>query len=190
MGLEDVRARLKDRQVKDGALGTTDTIVCLDLALIEELERLQQDLASAQSAPAEPSTGKVRLSGPAPAESKPNPAVAELETKLAEKEQEVRDASLRLVFRSVSSSRYQELINANPDLEGNEGRADFFNDLASACLMEAWQGKERITGLEWDEIRAELSFGEWDEATSKVYALNRRKVDVPFSLRPSRPTPS
>ncbi|GAA1436295.1 hypothetical protein GCM10009616_35730 [Microlunatus lacustris] len=182
MGLEDVRARLKDRQVKDGALGTTDTTVCLDLTLIEELEELQTQLAATRIT-VEPA-GKARLGGTAAAKQEGDSTVADLEAKLAAKEQEVRDASLRLVFRSVGSSRYQELLNSTPDTESNEGRSDFFNELASACLAEVWQGKDRITGLEWDEIYPVLSFGEWDDTTAKVYALNRRKVDVPFSLRP------
>lgn len=186
--IDEVRARLKDRQTKAGALGSAETTVCLDLELVAELEELQSELANTRSL--EPEQGRPRHSGPT-GKSKPDPAVSELEQRLADKEQEVRDASLRLVFRSIGSSRYQELVNGHPDAdESSESHADFLNALADECLAEVWAAKERVTGLDWDEIREGISFGEWDEATVKVLALNRRKVDVPFSLRSSSKTRS
>lgn len=183
MGLEDVRARLKDRQTKDGALGTDEVTVCLDLALIGELEQLQADLADAVAAAPAATPGKARL---APASAEDSPEVAELRGQVEAKEQEVKAASLRLVFRSIGSSRYQEILNAHPDNQTEEGYADFLDALTDACLHEVWDGDERVKGLEWDEIRPELNYGEWDVTTTKVLALNRRKVNLPFSLRSSR----
>lgn len=192
MGLEDVRARLRDRQLKDGARGTDEVWICLDVELAAELETLQSELQLAQRQEQEQPVGKPRLGGrPAAADgSGPDPAITDLEQRIEAKEHEVRSASLRLVFRSISSTMYQQVLNAHPDQDETEGQADFFNALCEECLREVWDVSGRVEGLGWSEIAAELSYGEWEQTALRVLALNRRKVDVPFSLRPSKQKPS
>lgn len=175
--LSDIRARLRDRQKKAGALGTTDTTLCLDLELIEQLEALKQERGDAVTP-----DGKPRL-GAASA------GTADLDGQIAAKEDEIRAASIRVVFRALSSSKYQELLNAHPEAnDTSPAFADFLNAVAEVSLHEVWQGNEKVNDVTWDDLREGCSYGEWDIATTKVLALNRRAVDVPFSLKPSKAT--
>lgn len=188
MSLASVRARLKDRQVKAGALGTTESTICLDVELIEELERLEADLAM-------DSTVTEKAEKPrAGTRSKPQ-SNAELQAKVEAKRQDVRESSLRLVFRSMSSTGYQGLVNAHPDAEATiEANADWQNALLSACLYQVWEqtaeGEQQVEGLTWSEINEGCGPGDWRLASTKVLALNQRSVDLPFSLRSSRTTPA
>lgn len=191
MGIESVRARLRDRQVKEGARGTDEITVCLDVELVAELERLNADLAMEDRVDVE--VGKRRLGSP-PAESEDSETATALKARIAEVEQEIRQSQLRLVFRSISSTDYQRILNGNPEAnEQGEAQAAFFDALAAECLWQAWEtdeSGESLVDVTWAEIRPALSYGEWESATLKVIALNRRKVDIPFSLRSTGKTRS
>lgn len=180
--LSALRARLKDRQVKDGALGTAEASICLDLALVDQLAELEAErdriIASY------PRGDSASLAGAAA----PEPDTSEIDARIEAKKAEVRAVSLTLVFRAVSSVRYQEILNQFDDPE--EERVAFMDALAGACLHEVWSDGERVEGFTWDEFRESISFGEWDQIATLAYALNRRKVDAPFSSRPSRTTPN
>jgi len=184
MGLEDIRARLRGRQVKEGALGTVEVAVCLDVQLVHDLEDLETELILVQDQAKPQQQGKARLGSPGQTDDAPE--VAEVKTAVEAKKAEIRAASIRVVFRSLSSTRYQDLLNAHPEAnERGQDQADFFNAIAAAGLYQVWSGDERVEGLTWDEIREQLSYGEWESITFSVLGLNRGKVDVPFSLKPS-----
>jgi hypothetical protein len=179
--LSALRARLRDRQVKAGALGTTEMSICLDMGLISELEQLQEDQAqwSVDHASAVDSGS---LAG-APSK-KTNPLDAEVEAKQAE----IKAASIIVVFRALSSDKYERIANQFEDVDG-EDRLRWLDALVEACYAECWSEGEKVD-LPWSEIKPEMSFGEIDDARSRVFTLNRRKQDIPFSSKPSkRPRP-
>lgn len=173
MSIEDVRARIRDRQLKAGARGRDETIICLDVELVAELEDLQADLDLTESVDGD------------------DTKLDQLRTKITEAEAKIKAASLRLVFRSVGSVQYQALLNKHPDAnDGNEPLASFQDELVDACLIEIWSDDQEVHGLTWTELRPELTYGEWELIVTKVLALNRVKIDIPFSLRPSGKTRS
>lgn len=175
--LSALRAQLRDRQVKAGALGTTEMSICLDMGLISELEQLQEDQAQwskdhVNDAPPESLAGKAAKAS--------NPFDAEV----AAKQEEVRAASIIVVFRALSSDRYEALANRFEDVDGDD-RLRWLDALVEACYFECWSEGEKVD-LPWSEIKPEMSFGEVDDARSRVFTLNRRKQDIPFSSQPSK----
>lgn len=175
--LSALRARLRDRQVKAGALGTTEMSICLDMGLISELEQLQEDQAQwSQDHRGVVDDQSLAGRGSAPT----NPLDAEVEAK----QEEVRAASIIVVFRALSSNRYENIANQFEDVDG-EDRLKWLDALVEACYAECWSEGEKVE-LPWSEIKPEMSFGEIDDARSRVFTLNRRKQDIPFSSKPSK----
>jgi hypothetical protein len=173
--LADLRARLKDRLQKEGALGTTERSICLDQTLLDDLTQLQAERAGIITA-----KGDLRMGGTSSADT------ADVDRRIAAKEAEIRAESITAVFQAVSSMRYQEVVNSFEDPD----RADmdkFAEALVAACYKHCWLDGEKVD-LTWEEIRPQLSFGEWDDTLTKVWALNRRSADVPFSSKPSPKT--
>lgn len=178
--LADLRSRLRDRQVKEGALGTAETLICLDLSLIADLEDLNKELADAPQPEPE---GKPRLGAATAGDSA---ATKKLKAAIEAKEDEIRAASVTVRFRALGSTQYQQVLAEHPNAN-DDGFSDFLNDLCAKCLFEVVDSDgTKHTGITWEEIQEGASYGEWDEATTKVLALNRRRVDVPFSLKPSK----
>jgi hypothetical protein len=175
--LSALRARLKDRQVKAGALGTTEVSICLDVELISELSELEEQQAQWSIDHPASAPGRWLEKSVAPAE----PAVdAQIEAKQAE----IRAASIIVVFRALSSQRYQEIVNRYEDPDDKDQRRGWTTCMA-ACYIECWSEGEKVD-VPWSEIRESISFGELFEVRTKVWDLNRRKQDIPFSLRPSK----
>lgn len=217
--IDHVRHLLRDRQVKDGARGTIEEVLCLDVSLLEERGAIQDQLATAETEQtaaraalqetaekAAPKPGKKRLGDPAPVVDdapevplEDGPEVVELRAKLADVDERIRNASIRLKFRSIGSNGYQEIVNRHPDSDDNsEARAAFLNDVIGSSLASvSTLAGDELDGLTWDEIvqtddednEGPLGYGEWESLALRVTGLNRRKVDVPFSLRSSSKTP-
>lgn len=206
--IEHVRALLADRQNSSSSSGSDTVTVCLDVRLLEQLEALEAELIvlQAQTATDEPEPAqetprarKRRLSDPPP-EPEPDPEpvdvedapeVVEQKTLIAAKQDEIRAVSLSLVFRAVGSTGYQAVLNRHPKRDDDSAKnAAFFDDLANICLDEVSTVAGEVLDLGWREIRPALSYGEWEQTTLRVLALNRVKVDVPFSLRSSVTTGS
>lgn len=174
--LSALRARLKDRQVKEGALGSTEVSICLDVSLLSELADLESTRRTfVANRPASES-----LAG------SPVDAATPYDDEIEAKKQEIREASLLIVFRALSSVKYQEIVNGFEDPDEEE-RVPFLRALVAASFREVWNDGEKVD-LGWDEIAPEIGFGEFDDIATKVFVLNKRRQDVPFSLRPSKAT--
>lgn len=188
--LTALRARLKDRQVKEGALGTVELPVCLDQNLmldLRDLEAQQRTTAAATTTVGDPDS----LAGvqTIPVDT------SDIDARVEAKRAEVRDATVWLKFRAVSSLRFQEIVNRFEDPDGTD-RPDFLNDLCGESLVEAWSGDDLVAGpgvenpLRWEEVYPELTVGEWSPKVQKVLELNTRVFDAPFSRKPSSATKS
>lgn len=178
--LSDLRALLRDRQVKEGALGTYETSICLDSSLVEELAELESEReALAGDVPA----------GPAPLAGRPpGPDTSDVDARIETLKQQIRAASVRVVFKALSSVKYQEIINNHPDAPNSGDEAAFgafAGEVAERCYYQCWSEDQKVD-LPWSELREALTYGEYGPILLQVLALNRRKVDVPFSLRPSK----
>jgi hypothetical protein len=175
--LSALRAKLKDRQVKDGALGTVEESLCLDVSLLRDLDELESERDDVDTEPVgDPGT----MVGSRKAD------LTELDEKIEAKKAEIRANSIVVRFRSLASGKYEAIVNSfdEPD---KEDQRDFLDALTSACFLDATCDGEK-TDLTWAEIQPETSFGELDAIRSKVFVLNRRKQDIPFSLNHSRGT--
>lgn len=194
--IDHVRALLRDRQVKAGARGTDEVVVCLDTELVTQHQDLLAQLAALEANEGEDEQDETRPQRRRLGDRSPDPdtssedsgAVATLKAQIAEVEDSIRAACLRLVFVSLGSTGYQAVLNRHPSTDdGPEERAAWMNDLTSATLKEVWSGDERVD-VTWDEIRPALTYGEWDSTVLRAWTLNRQKVDAPFSLRSSGTT--
>jgi hypothetical protein len=177
--LSALRALLKDRQVKEGALGTVESNICLNLSLITELSELEAEKAKLEAGmtPGDPKS----LAGAGKADT------TKIDREIRAKEAEIRANSITVRFRAVSSVRYQEIANRFDDPD----KADwvpFLDALVAECYLETRSEGEKVD-IAWAEIAPEVSFGEIDEIRSEVFTLNRRRLDVPYSLTPSKETP-
>lgn len=184
--LSDLRALLRDRQVKEGALGTWETSLCLDSSLVEELAALESEREALVGDAPRPDPTWMSLAGPTPGS---EVDTSEIDTRIEAKRQQIRAASVRVVFKALSSVRYQEIINNHPDFGQNAGDetifAAFAGEVAEKCYYQCWSEDEKVD-LPWAELREALTYGEYGPIMLQVLALNKRKVDVPFSLKPSR----
>jgi len=182
---DHLRKLLRDRQKKAGALGTFTARVCLDTELIADLQALESE----RSALLGRASGKPRASGPAP-----QPDTSEIDAEIEAKNEEIAAQTLEMIFTSLSSVSYQRIVNAHPDTQRDNGDIDnekwalFANELAAECLHEVRLGGELVSDPVWSDIADTMTFGEWEPITMAVLALNRRRVDVPLSSRPSTKT--
>jgi hypothetical protein len=182
-GLNDLRALLHDRQVKEGALGSTEYTICLDPQAVEDYNALEAELTEA-NAVAAPDKATLRLAGPLP---EGEADTTSLQAQVEEAKQRVKDTTLVLVFRALSSVQYQAVLANHPDANDDELNP-FLVELCSLCFREVRTFDGEKLDIPWEEIQGNITYGEWEPLGLQVLAINRRRVDVPFSLKPSRKT--
>jgi hypothetical protein len=175
--LAALRAKAKDRQMKDGALGTAEVDICLDLSLLEELSALEDERDEMRGTVGDPDS----LVGARPVDT------SEFDERIEAKKAEVRANSITVRFRALLSDRYQMIANGFDDIDGADQGA-FFNELCAQSFVDARDGDGQPTDFTWDEVKSFSMFGEADEMYAKVFLLNRRRLNIPFSLNPSRKT--
>lgn len=181
--LSDLRILLRDRQLKEGALGSCESAICLDTSLVEALAELEIERLAAvtiNAASTTPAKDK-RLAGSTTIIAD----TTDLDAQIEAARKAVSDASVRVLFRALSSVRYQSILNEHPDAE-EEGIEPFLVDLVAACFFEVRGADNAKIDISWEELRAGITYGEWEPISVAVLAMNRRKVDVPFSLKSSK----
>lgn len=182
--LTDLRALLRDRQLKDGALGTCESTLCLDAETVDELNALEEERGEMIKAHQQlyPKDDK-RMAGPVelPLDT------TEMDARVEAAKQRVRETTVVITFQALSSMRYQEILAEHPD--ANSGDLDaFLVDLAAACFRDCKMLDGTKMDIPWAELRDAITYGEWEPISIQVLGINRRKVDVPFSLKPSKKT--
>lgn len=127
--------------------------------------------------------------------------LARLDERIAAVEADAKDQTVFLVFRAISSPRYDELYHAATLAAALPGASRAVeSELASRLASACWVGAETDGVLDraqtWDDLKAltdsEDDFGAplmtpgfVDHVEMLVLALNRTVPAVPFSLRPS-----
>ena len=124
--------------------------------------------------------------------------LAALDEQIAEVKAAGEAATVMLVFRSLTSTRYAEVYNAS--VASSDDAAEqwdrFTSDLTAACFVGAEQDGELDEAITWAEIVAAVDeagaplmpFGHVDAIQSMVYAANRQGADTPFLSKPSERT--
>lgn len=182
--IERIRALLRERQENEAERGTAYAEVTLRLTLVEELAQLYAERAdllrpyeqAQKNAEADPRLATM-----------PRPDTADLDAKIDAKKAEVKAATVRFDFRVLTAAEYGKLLEAHPDADDKLGdRKAFMDDLARAGLYKVSLGDgdpitDRDQCLEvFDGVKADVPFGEWEPVRDTVYALNRRKISIPF----------
>jgi hypothetical protein len=179
--LKDLRALIADYQEKD-TLGEWETPLCLAPDLVklhEELTDERDDLLDA-----EPVVEHGRLSGPVAADE--SEALAALNKRIADVEDDARSKTVTLVFRALSEKPYQDLQGKFPDREDDEAEMrGWLESLTTESFRHATLEGATMK-IDLAELRPLMNFGKWSEVVSAVFNLNTRVVDVPFSLKPSK----
>lgn len=113
--------------------------------------------------------------------------------RIEEIEAQVRADSVKFRFQALGRRALQKLIDAHPPRQGkNRDQMVGFNqdtatdELVRKCLVEPALSDQAITEL----IEDQLTDGQYEELANTVWQLNRRSVDVPFSLNGSAGTRS
>ncbi len=189
----DLRAIARDRQKKTGAAGIYVHTLPLIPRLVDELEELE---AQRPQAPRRSTSGKRRLSDPAPDTTAP--VDDELEQLIEEQKAKISKTLLTIKFRSLSSKDYQAISNKHTDVywwdeNGYRHVHDdrwilFMNELCQESMFEVIDSAGVKWDSTWEQLASEtLGEGEWEAITMQVSALNRKVVTVPKSLTPSAP---
>ncbi|MGD7790110.1 hypothetical protein ACQCX2_17510 [Propionibacteriaceae bacterium Y1700] len=187
-----LRKLLQDRQQKDAATSTAVYDLLLDTSLIEEAQALDEERLTALAPideerraakrAAEGSLGEVDHERFDKLEAA---ATKDVDARIAAVRDRVKAATIRLVFKSVSPTKYQQILNDLPEGLTDEQRTTTFHDrLTTACFRHALHDGE-VTDLTWAEVQDQLNFGEADAIHALVFSANRRTVDIPFLSAPS-----
>lgn len=131
-------------------------------------------------------------------------ALAPIDAELADLRERAADQTVYLVFRPVTSPRYDELFSAAMRAAGKPDAAQtaetlLSSSLASACFVGVESGGKLDRDLSWDELKAMtdteddygsplMTPGFVDYIETMVVALNRRTSAAPFSSKPSART--
>lgn len=173
--ISELRALLRDRQQKEQT-PTLSYEICLDDQAVTDYRTLKAERDDLDDQD-EKKPGDNRLGAP---------KKTALDKQLAELETKIKNATLRLEFRALTAAKYQELLDQHPKAnEGGKDFAAFIEDLAETCFKGCWRDGEKEQ-IKLAEVREGLTFGEWEPIPTEVLALNRRKVDIPFSNKQSK----
>lgn len=170
------RARLAERTVP----------LCLDGALVAEIEAAERELKRLTERPPVDSLeggGELRAAAG---------RVEQLREQMAESTVEFR-------LRAIPGNRWQAVLDEHPPRRDEGGTVDvrdraigvnvdsFFPALVRRCLVSPELDDEDWTALFGsDEVDGALTDRQCDQLYDAAWALNRKEVDVPFSLAASR----
>jgi hypothetical protein len=159
--------------IRGGSLPEKVVPVCLSAALVDEYERLEDDLAKAAERSADSLAGG---------------EAAGLRQQLGELKEQMQESTVDFRFRALPSPRYKSLRRAHPPRKNDDGSPverdailrvnedTFFVPLMRACLVDPVLDDETFRLL----VEERLSDGQLERLTTEVWQLNSRRVDLPF----------
>lgn len=169
--------------IRGGKLRTATYDVCLDPDLVEQYEQLIEEKERQREAKRDSLAGG---------------ATVELDEQIAALLEDMRESTLTLVFKALPRPSFRALMDAHPARKDENGQlthtqdyiganADtFFEALIPIALVEPKLSPEDLKIL----IEEKLTDRQWDDLTTVVWNVNRKKVDLPFSSAGSRTTPT
>lgn len=155
-----------------------DVLICLNLDLLGERDEAMAAVDAAART--------VRASGDRMV-TVASPALQEARARVAELDEQIRDASITLRVVGVDRNTYNQWLNECPPRKGRQEPYDsskFFIHAAkhSAKYVDENGNVHDITEQEWADIDATLTDGEHDRLAQAVVHVNRSvgQVDVGF----------
>lgn len=156
--------------------------VCLHADLVAEVEQSERELADTQRQPADSlaAGGKARL-------------IAE---RIESLRQQMLDHTVEFVLRAMPRPRWKAFVAEHPPRKDDKGDVDerdryvginadtFYDALVRRSVVSPELDDEDWTLLLGDD--GKLTDRQFDTLADAAWALNRRDVDVPFSLAASR----
>lgn len=118
--------------------------------------------------------------------------VGDLVDRIEALEAEMREHSYEFRFRALPRREWQVLVAEHPPRKGEDGAPvltdrigvnaeTFYDAIIRACLVDP-----ELTDEEFEQLTASLTDRQYDELSDAAWGLNRREVDIPFSLAASR----
>lgn len=153
------QARMPERTVE----------LCLRGDLQAQFEDLERALAKAQQSPGD----KLTDTGPR--------AIAQ---QIEDLRAEMSEATLVVTMRAMPRRQWAELVAAHPAPKGSD--LAFNADSLAPALVRMSIVDPVLSDEQWEQLDAVLTDAQFDELALTANALNRRPVDVPFSLAASR----
>lgn len=154
--------------------------VCLHADLVAEMEQAERDLTDAQRQPADSlaAGGKAR----------------EIAERIETLRQQMVDHTVEFVLRAMPRPEWKAFVAEHPPRKDDKGEVDerdrytginsetFYDALVRRSVVEP-----ELDDEDWSLLLGEkLTDRQFDTLADAAWALNRRDVDVPFSLAASR----
>jgi len=166
--------------IREARLPERTVSVCLNAALVAEIEQAERDLADAQQRASDTLAG--------------DPRVREIAERIEALRQRMRDHTVDFRLRAMPRPQWRALIDDHPPRKADDGSVDerdkyigvnvddFFPALIRASVVEP-----ELDDEDWSLLLDEkLTDRQFDALSDAAWGLNRREVDVPFSPAASR----
>lgn len=190
----NLRSLLQDHKAKARRSSTVRIPWTLDGELADRHDELsaRRDVVAAKLRLLQrESTDDERASGPTGLADEASAELAELDAELEELRTAGEAATVHLLFRTLTSTRYAEVYNAaiKSSDEAAEQWDAFLHALVAECFVGAEQAGEVDKTITWPEILEAtdsegsplMPFGHVDAIHSMVVAANKASIDTPFS---------
>lgn len=174
------------QKIKAARLAERTVPICLDGALVAEIEAADRELERLTKRPSVDSLeggGDLR-------------AAAELVEQLRE---QMAESTVEFRLRAIPGNRWQGFLSQFPPRRDEDNNVvlrdraigvnvdEFFPALVRRCLVAPELDDEDWTALFGsDEVDGALTDRQCDQLFDAAWALNRKDIDVPFSLAASR----
>ncbi|GAB2951869.1 hypothetical protein GCM10027280_45320 [Micromonospora polyrhachis] len=176
---------IKDK-IKRARLAERDVPLCLDGALVAEIEAADREL---QRLSQQPSADSLDGGG----------ELREVAERIEALRSAMADSTVEFRLRAIPGNRWQAFLDQHPPRRDGDGNVvardralgvnidEFFPALVRRCLVSPVLDDEDWTALFGsDEVDGALSDRQCDQLFDVAWAINRKEVDVPFSLAASR----
>lgn len=103
---------------------------------------------------------------------------------MEEVQREMQASTVIFTLRGMSRTSWQELVKANPPIEGvDEGEVneeEFVTAMIAECSTEPVMTVEQA-----GRLRDQITDGQWQELATAAWQLNKSMIGVPYSLAAS-----
>ena len=161
----------------EAALPETTVQICLRGDLVAEHELAERELEKALVRAVDSLAGN---------------GAAEIAERIEGLEEQMREHTYDFRLRALRRPQWRALVEAHPPRRGEDNEIlpqdrmlvnseTFFDAMIRACLVDP-----DLSDEEWRQLNDALTDKQYDQLSDAAWALNRREVDVPFSLAASR----
>lgn len=173
-------------KIKAARLAERTVPICLDGALVAEIEAAERDLERLTK---RPSVDSLEGGGD----------LRQAAERVEQLREQMADSTVEFRLRAIPGNRWQAFLELYPPRRDEDNNVvlrdraigvnvdDFFPALVRRCLVSPELDDEDWTTLFGsDDVDGALTDRQCDQLFDAAWALNRKEVDVPFSLAASR----